>query len=94
MDPGQDLLHLKGLDDIIVGAPLQAGHLVLGLSLGREHDDGGLIALADLFQHGPAVHDRQHDVQQHQVRMEGAEQLHALSAVPGYRRVKSFFLQI
>ena len=94
VDAGQHLLHLEGLDDVVVGAPLQAGHLVLGLSLGGEHDHRGLVALPDLLEHRPAVHHRQHDVQQHQVGVEGAEQLHALAAVVGYHRLEALLLQI
>ena len=94
VDAGQHLLHLKGLDDIVVGAPLQPGHLVLGLPLGGEHDHRGLVVLPDLLEHRPAVHYRQHDVQQHQLRVEGAEQLHPLAAVPGHRCLKALLLQI
>ena len=46
------------------------------------------------FQHGPAIHNGQHDVQQHQVRLEGAEILHTLSAVLGYFGLKPLLLQI
>ena len=94
VDAGQNLLHLKGLDDIVVGAPLQPGHLVLGLPLGGEHDDGHLAALPDLFQYGPAIHYRQHDVQQHQVGLKGAEILHALAAVLGHLGLKALFFQV
>ena len=94
VDAGQDLLHLEGLDNVVVRAPLQAGHLVLGLPLGGEHDDRGRRLLPDLFQHGPAIHNGQHDVQQHQVRLEGAEILHTLSAVLGYFGLKPLLLQI
>ena len=94
MDAGQHLLHLERLDDVVVGAPLQAGHLVLGLPLCGEHDHGGLVVLPNLFQHRPAVHDGQHDVQQHQVGPEGAEQFHTLAAVAGYRCFEPLLLQI
>ena len=94
VDAGQDFLGLKGLDDVVVGALLQAGDLVGGLPLGGEHDDRGLALGPDLFQHRPAVHDREHDVQQHQVRAEGAEQLHRLAAVRGDLDVIALLFQI
>ena len=94
MDAGQDLLHLKGLDDVVVRPPFQAGHLVLRLPLGSEHDDRGGGVLPDLFQHSPAVHNGQHNVQQHQVRLEGAEILHTLSTVLGYLGLEPLLLQI
>ena len=94
MNAGQDLLHLKGLDDVVVGAPLQAGDLVLGLPLGGEHDDRGAALLPDFFQDRPAVHDGQHDVQQHQVGLKGAEILHALAAVLGHLGLKALFFQV
>ena len=94
MDAGQDLLHLKGFDDVIVGAPLQALHLVVGLALRGEQDDGGLVGLPDLLEDRPAVHDREHDVQQHQLGVEGAVQLHPLAAVGGHLGLEALLLQI
>ena len=94
MDAGQHLLHLKGLYDIVVRPLLQARDLVLGLPLGGEHDDRGLIPVSDLFQHRPAVHDRQHDIQQHQVGPERAEELHPLAPVLGDLGLEALFLQV
>ena len=94
VDAGKDLLHLKGLNDVVVRAPLQTVDLVLGLALGGEHDDGGFVGLADLLQYRPAVHHGQHDVQQHQVRAEGAEEFHALAPVGSHCGFKALLLQI
>ena len=94
VDAGQDLLHLKGLDDVIVRTHFQAGDLVAGLPFGGEHDDGHLAALPDLFQYGPAIHHRQHDVQQHQVGLESPELLHPLAAVLGHQGLKALFFQV
>ena len=93
-DAGQHLLHLEGLDDVVVRPLLQAGDFVLRLPLGGEHDDRGLVPLPDFFQHGPAVHDGQHDVQQHQVGLVGAEQLHTFAAVLGHLSLKALLLQV
>ena len=72
VDAGQQLFHLKGLDDIVIRAHLQPGDLVDRLALGRQHDDGGLSLFPDVGAHGPAVHDGQHDVQQDQIGAEEA----------------------
>ena len=94
LDSGQQLLHLEGLRQIIVGALLQALHLVVRLALGGEHDDGGLAVLPDGAQHAPAVHHGQHDIEQHQVRPHLPEQGHALAAVGGDLCMIAFLFQI
>ena len=72
----------KGLDDIVVEGPPPATTLSWVSPLGGEHDHRVLSFLPDLLEHRPAVHYRQHDVQQHQLRVEGAEQLHPLPPSP------------
>ena len=94
MDPGKDLFHFKRLDDIVVGTALQAHDLVSQFALGGEHDDGGAVLLPDLFQHAPAVQHGEHDIQQHQIGLEGAEKLHTLAAVQGNGCFKPLFFQI
>ena len=94
MDTGQHLLHLEGLDDIVVRPLLQTGDLVLGLPFGGEHDDRGPAPLPNLFQHRPAVHNGQHNVQQHQIGLEGAEQLDPLAPVLGHLGLEALLLQI
>ena len=86
--PGHHLFGVKGLDYIVVGAQLQSQHLVKGLALGGEHDDGGGRGLADLSAHLPAVHLGQHNVQQYQIRcllLEGG--YGGLAVVGGKHRV-------
>ena len=41
-DAGDDLFGVKGLYHVVVGAQLQAQHLVEHLALGGEHDDRGM----------------------------------------------------
>ena len=94
VNPGQHLFHLKGLDNVIIGPLFQAGHLVLRLPLGGEHNHRSLVVFPNFFQHRPAVHDRQHDIQQHQVGPESSEQLYALAAVLGDQALKALFFQI
>ena len=59
---------LKGLRDVVVGAELQAEHLVGLLAAGGEdqHRHVG-VDLAQAAQHLEAVHAGQHDVEQDQV---------------------------
>ena len=94
VDPGDQLLHLEGLGDIIVRAHLQTLNPVKDLALGRQHDDGYLAGFPDLGADGPAVHHRQHDVQQDQIRLLFLEFLQRLAAVSGDADVKALFHQI
>ena len=94
VDAGDELLHLKGLDHIVVRPHLQALDAVEHLALGRQHDDGHLAGLPDLGADGPAVHHRQHDVQQDQVRHLLLELLDGLSAISGDADIKALLHQI
>ena len=94
VDAGDELLHLKGLDHVVVRPHLQALDAVEHLALGRQHDDGHLAGLPDLGADGPAVHHRQHDVQQDQVRHLLLEFLDGLSAVSGDADVKALLHQV
>jgi len=61
------LLGLERLDDIVVGAALQAEDHVNGVALGREHDDRYAALGADLPADLKAVGAGQHQVEQHDV---------------------------
>ena len=67
---GDELHHAEGLGQVVVGASIQAAHLVVFRALGREHHHrhmlGGLIG-AQAAQNLQPVDARQHDVEQHQV---------------------------
>ena len=94
VDPGQQLLHLKGLDDVVVGPHLQAGDFVGGFAFGGEHDDGGFVGLPNFGADGPAVHHREHDIQQHQVGAEEAVELQGFAAVLGDHGLVTFLFQV
>ena len=94
VDPGDELLHLKGLDDVVIRSHFQALDAVKNFALGRQHDDGNLGGLPDLGTDRPAVHHRQHDIQQNQIRLLLLELLDGLSAVSGDADIKSLFYQI
>ena len=77
-----ELAHRERLGDVVVGAELEAEHLVDLLRLGREHDDRHRRALraqplADL----EAVHPRQHQVEHHEVELLLGEARERLAAV-------------
>ena len=67
-DPGDELLGLERLDDVVVGAGLQAQHDVDGVGLRREHDDRHARLGADRPADVDAVHAGEHEVEQHDVR--------------------------
>ena len=94
IDPGDELLHLKGLHHIVVRPHLQALDAVEHLALGRQHDDGHLAGLPDFGAHRPAVHHRQHDVQQDQVRNLLLKLLNGLAAVAGDADVEPLLHQV
>ena len=78
LDAGQQLLALKGLGHVVVRAQLQAQHLIKGFLLGGQHDDGNLRYLPHGAAYLPAVHARQHDIQNHQaggILLEGGQRL-------------------
>ena len=82
--PGDELPHGKGLCDIVIGADLQAQHLVGFFLPGGEDDDRHIAALAPQgFADIKAVHFRQHHIQQDQVRVGGNSLGKAAFAVVG-----------
>ena len=94
LDPGQNFPHFKGLGHIVIRAGTQAGDLVLYLTLGGEHDDGGLCFGTDGLAQSPAIHHRHHHVQQHQIRLDAPEFAQALAAVKGGGHGIAFLFQI
>ena len=80
-NPGQQFFNGKGLGDIVIGAHVQTGHLVHNRVPGRQHDDrhGAFPAqTADHFHTGQL---RQHDVQQHQIKLAAEGQLQTGAAI-------------
>jgi hypothetical protein len=71
--PGDELAGAERLDDVVVGAQLQADDPVRLVALGGQHDDRGRVLGADLAAHLQAIHTRQHQIQDDQVRDVGAE---------------------
>ena len=94
VDARHQLLHLKGLDDVVVRAHLQTRDAVAHVALGGEHDDRGLGLLADLRAHAPAVEHGEHDIEQHQIRLLLFKLLHGLAAVIGDTDLEALLVQI
>ena len=65
---GQQFDEREGLDEIIVGAAFQALHAIVhGIARAQDQHRRADLAVADLLQHGQAVHVRQAQVQDDQV---------------------------
>ena len=68
LDARQQLGHLERLGDVVVGAELEADHLVDHLAARRQHDHRRLdAALAQLAADVEAAHARQHQVEEQQI---------------------------
>ena len=94
IDPGNQLLHFKGLYNIVVSSHLQALNTVKNLTLGSQHDDRHLAGLPDFRCDRPAIHDRQHNVQQNQIRNFLLELFNRFPAIAGDADVESLLHQI
>ena len=92
--PGHQLFRVKGFDHVIVGAQLQSQHLVKGLALGGQHDDGYLAFGAKLPADLIAVHAGQHQIQQYQIRCKAFKGLQRFLAVVGNLGVVALFVQV
>ena len=80
-DPGQQLLALEGLDEVVVGAAVEAGHPVLGLGAGGQHQDRDVAVAAQAAADLDAVHPRQPEVEHDQVRNEAGGDVERLDSV-------------
>ncbi|KAG1257630.1 hypothetical protein G6F65_015840 [Rhizopus arrhizus] len=86
LDAGHQLFGRERLGDVVVGAGLQAVHLVLLGTLGGQHDDrdgAGALVVAQLARHGQAGRAGQHPIQQDQIGEFGADQGLGLVGVEG-----------
>ena len=91
--PGEQLLHVERLDDVVVGAPVEGGDL-LGLRVpDRQHDHGLLGEGAQPGQHLEAVEVGQPEVQDDEVDAVGAQDPERRRAVAGGQHVIAAGLQ-
>ena len=95
LDTGDQLPRGERLDDIVIGAALQPGQLVVFLTAGGQHDHGGHdLAGAHLPQAGHAVHKRHHNVQNYQINAALAQHAQRGGAVAGLLTGKARVLQM
>jgi hypothetical protein len=91
---GDELSHAVRLGHIVVGTDLEADDGVDLARLGRDHDDRRPVAPGA---NGPAHVDTrdpwQHDVEQDQVRSDGAELIERFGTVTGHLHPEAFTLQ-
>src|SRR5215203_2843213 len=83
LDPGEQLLGVEGLGDVVVGPELEPDHLVYGLALGREQHHGNVTVLPHLLQYLEPAHPRQHDVENHEIQLLPTENPERLDPVLG-----------
>ena len=67
-DAGQHFFHVEGLGDIVVGAGIDALHLVApAVARGQQQHRHGLAGAAPFLEHRQPVHLRQADIEHHRV---------------------------
>ena len=84
LDACQQFPRGKRLGNVVVGAALEAAHLVLFLGASREHDDRDLFGILGALQGSgqlQSAHIRQHPVDQHQIRPHVDDSRPGLAAV-------------
>ena len=94
VDARHQLLDLKRLRDVIVRAHFKSGDLVERFALRGQHDDRHIGGLPNLGADDPAVHDRQHDVEQDEIRLQLLRAADALTAVGGEKHVEPVLFEI
>ena len=80
-DPGQQLLALEGLDQVVVGAAVEAGDAVLGLGAGGQHQDRHVAVGAQPAADLDAVEAGEAEVEDDQVGDEAGGDVQRLDAV-------------
>ena len=68
-NPGGHLSRVKGLDHIVISSQIEPCHLILTGINCCKHDHRCLAFLPDVFQNFPTIHNGQHQIQDHQVRV-------------------------
>ena len=91
--PGDELLRLERLDDVVISTGLQPEDDVDGVGLRGQHDDRHTGLGADLAAHLEAVGAREHDVEQHHVGAVLAERSDRGGAVGDVVDLEAFVAQ-
>src|SRR4051812_36871968 len=82
-DPRQQLLALERLDQVIVGAAVEAGDAVLGLGAGGQHQDRHVAIAAQAPTDLDPVESRQAEVEDDEVGKEAGSDVERLGSVGG-----------
>ena len=95
LDACHQLPRGKRLDHIIVGAAFKARQLIVFLAAGRQDDDRRVdVAGAHLPQTGHAVHERHHQIEDHQIVSAAAQQRKCRRAVARFLADIARILQV
>ena len=94
LHPGHQLQRQEGLGYIVVRAHGKAGNLVRLLPLGRQHDDGVVVALPDPAADVQAACPGQHDVQDSKVWPLLFHDVHGLGPVIAFDDLVALVLQV
>ena len=81
-DPGHQLGQLKGFDDVVIGAAIEAAQPVRQGVTGGDQHNSGLAPASDNIDQGEAIPPGQHDVEHHQIRAHAVENIFQLGPVP------------
>jgi hypothetical protein len=87
------LARREGLDDVVVGADLQAHDAVHFFRARGQHHDGDLRHRADFAADGEAVFARHHHVEQHKVEAAGCGVAHRAGGTGQHRHFETGFGQ-
>ena len=97
LDPHHQLLEVKGLGEVVVGAGVEAAHLVLGAAEGCEHQDrnlGGLFVATESLADGEPIDVGQHQIQQDHIGSVLLGKGLALDAVIGALHIETAVLEV
>ncbi len=92
--PRDKLFRVKRLYNIIICAQFQPQHFIKGFPLCRQHNDRYAACLTDFCTDLIAVHTRQHQVKQYQIRLKRRYHLYRLPAIMNLFCFKAFLFHI
>eukprot|EP01132_Coremiostelium_polycephalum_P019996 gene19995-biopygen11032 len=94
LDACQQQAWTHGFAHVIVGAHVQAQHLVHVVGARGQHQDHPVVALAHLAANAQAVFTGQHQVEDHQVRLLGDDPRRREGAIAFHRHPQAVALQV
>jgi len=94
LDASEQLAQVERLGDVVVGADLEADHLVDRVAAAGDEHQAALPVLAQLPGNREAILAGQAEVEQHELRRIGGHQAEQLGAAVRLRNAKALTLQI